>query len=53
MKVGKTNITYEGLAVKVRRLYLRRTRESLQPHLRAFIGQAATVKTCDGAAAPG
>src|SRR3954464_11821014 len=47
VKVGKTNITYEGLAVKVRRLYLQKDTESLQPRLRAFIEKAATFKTCD------
>jgi excinuclease UvrABC ATPase subunit len=47
VKVGKTNVTYEGLAVKVRRLYLHKDVESLQPKLRAFIEKAATFKTCD------
>ncbi len=46
VKVGKTNVTYEGLAVKVRRLYLHKDVESLQPKLRAFIEKAATFKTC-------
>src|SRR3569833_1388175 len=46
VKVGKTNITYEGLAVKVRRLYLQKDTESLQPRLRAFIEKAAACKDC-------
>jgi excinuclease UvrABC ATPase subunit len=46
VKVGKTNVTYEGLAVKVKRLYLSKDTESLQPRLRAFIERAATFATC-------
>jgi excinuclease UvrABC ATPase subunit len=46
VKVGKTNVTYEGLAVKVKRLYLSKDTESLQPRLRSFIEKAATISTC-------
>ncbi|GAA4543971.1 excinuclease ABC subunit UvrA [Amycolatopsis samaneae] len=46
VKVGTSNLTYEGLAVKVKRLYLSKDRDSLQSHLRAFMDQAATVSTC-------
>jgi excinuclease UvrABC ATPase subunit len=40
------NTTYEGLLVKVRRLYLGKDRESLQPHIRAFVDRAVTFSTC-------
>ncbi|WP_326955684.1 excinuclease ABC subunit UvrA [Amycolatopsis sp. NBC_01286] len=46
VKVGKTNVTYEGLAVKVKRLYLHKDTESLQPRLRGFIEKAAAFSTC-------
>ncbi|MBL6276405.1 excinuclease ABC subunit UvrA [Micromonospora fiedleri] len=46
IKVGGTNLTYEGLVVKVRRLYLSKDRESMQPHIRAFVDRAVTFTTC-------
>ncbi|WP_326946530.1 excinuclease ABC subunit UvrA [Amycolatopsis sp. NBC_01307] len=46
VKVGKTNVTYEGLAVKVKRLYLHKDTDSLQPRLRGFIEKAAAFSTC-------
>ncbi|MEA5364350.1 excinuclease ABC subunit UvrA [Amycolatopsis sp., V23-08] len=46
VKLSKTNVTYEGLALKVKRLYLQKDRESLQPRLRAFVDKAATFSTC-------
>ena len=36
------NITYEGLVVKVQRLFLAKDRESMQPHIRAFVDRAVT-----------
>ncbi|MEV0811430.1 excinuclease ABC subunit UvrA [Micromonospora sp. NPDC050200] len=46
IKMGSNNWTYEGLAVKVRRLYLAKDRESTQPHIRAFVDRAVTFTTC-------
>ncbi|MFI9639708.1 ATP-binding cassette domain-containing protein [Micromonospora sp. NPDC051925] len=46
IKVGANSWTYEGLAVKVRRLYLAKDRESMQPHIRAFVDRAVTFTTC-------
>ena len=46
MRIGGINQTYEGLVVKVRRLYLSKDRESLQPHIRAFVDRAVTFTTC-------
>ncbi|QFZ19964.1 ATP-binding cassette domain-containing protein [Saccharothrix syringae] len=46
VKIGKTNVTYEGLLVKVQRLFLGKDRESLQPHIRRFVDRAVTFTTC-------
>ncbi|CCH18130.1 ATP-binding cassette domain-containing protein [Micromonospora lupini] len=46
IKVGSNNWTYEGLAVKVKRLYLAKDRDSMQPHIRAFVDRAVTFTTC-------
>ncbi|MBQ0982303.1 excinuclease ABC subunit UvrA [Micromonospora sp. M61] len=46
IKVGSNNWTYEGLAVKVKRLLLTKDRESMQPHIRAFVDRAVTFTTC-------
>jgi excinuclease UvrABC ATPase subunit len=40
------NVTYEGLVVKVQRLYLAKDREALQPHIRAFVDRAVTFQRC-------
>ena len=52
VKVNGINTTYEGLVVKVQRMYLAKDRESAQPHVKAFIERIATFTTCkecDGA----
>ncbi|SDS25534.1 ATP-binding cassette domain-containing protein [Actinoplanes derwentensis] len=46
VKVNGINTTYEGLVVKVQRMYLAKDRESAQPHIRAFIDRAATFAPC-------
>ncbi|WP_410812599.1 ATP-binding cassette domain-containing protein [Micromonospora sp. 067-2] len=46
IKVGSNNWTYEGLVVKVKRLYLAKDRDSMQPHIRAFVDRAVTFTTC-------
>ncbi len=46
VKVGSTNVTYEGLVVKVQRLLLSKDREAMQPHIRAFVDRAVTFTTC-------
>ncbi|MEV8441975.1 excinuclease ABC subunit UvrA [Actinosynnema sp. NPDC051121] len=46
VKIGKTNVTYEGLLVKFRRLYLDNGRESKQPRVRAFMDRAVTFTEC-------
>ncbi|MBC6461933.1 excinuclease ABC subunit UvrA, partial [Actinomadura sp. HBU206391] len=46
IKMGTTNVTYEGLVVKVQRLYLAKDRDSMQPHIRAFVDRAVTFTGC-------
>jgi excinuclease UvrABC ATPase subunit len=46
IKVGKSTITYEGLAVKVKRLFLGKDKDSLQKHIRAFVDRAVTFTDC-------
>ncbi|PNE43116.1 daunorubicin resistance protein DrrC [Streptomyces noursei] len=46
IKGESLTLTYEGLLVKVRRLYLAKDRESLKPQLRAFVDRAVTSTTC-------
>ncbi|MGQ5265159.1 ATP-binding cassette domain-containing protein [Micromonospora sp. ZYX-F-536] len=46
IRMGSNNWTYEGLVVKVKRLYLTKDRESMQGHIRAFVDRAVTFTTC-------
>jgi len=46
MRIGGMNTTYEGLVVKVQRLFLSKDRESMQPHIRAFVDRAVTFAGC-------
>ncbi|MFF7653345.1 ATP-binding cassette domain-containing protein [Streptomyces sp. NPDC007983] len=46
IKVGKNNLTYEGLVTKVRRLYLAKDREAMQPQARAFADRAVALARC-------
>ncbi|GAA3839421.1 excinuclease ABC subunit UvrA [Saccharothrix violaceirubra] len=50
VKVGKNNVTYEGLVVKVNRLMLAKDRESMQAHVRTFVDRAVTFTTCPSCA---
>ncbi|MGW5852026.1 ATP-binding cassette domain-containing protein [Streptomyces sp. NPDC055254] len=43
---GGTGTTYEGLMVKVRRLFLSKDREAMQPHIRAFVDRAVVFTRC-------
>ncbi|EME64531.1 ATP-binding cassette domain-containing protein [Amycolatopsis decaplanina] len=52
MKLGGLNTNYEGLLVKVQRLFLSKDKEATQPHIRAFVDRAITFRrcpACDGA----
>ncbi|QKV70631.1 excinuclease ABC subunit UvrA [Streptomyces harbinensis] len=46
IKIGSNNITYEGLLVKVQRVYLSKDREAMQPHIRAFVDRAVRFAPC-------
>jgi excinuclease UvrABC ATPase subunit/catechol 2,3-dioxygenase-like lactoylglutathione lyase family enzyme len=47
VKTGNFNSTYEGLILKLRRLYLSKDVESLQAHLRAAVERAVTFGPCE------
>ncbi|MDP9494988.1 MAG: excinuclease ABC subunit UvrA [Actinomycetota bacterium] len=44
--VGGANMTYEGLVPKIQKSMLSKDKESLQPHIRAFVERAVTFMTC-------
>jgi excinuclease UvrABC ATPase subunit len=46
IKTPLVTMTYEGLVDKVRRLYLVKDADSLQPHLRAAVERVATYAAC-------
>ncbi|MFJ9340475.1 ATP-binding cassette domain-containing protein [Streptomyces sp. NPDC101733] len=46
VKVNGINLTYEGLVPKVRKSFLAKDRDALQPHIRAFVDRAVTFTTC-------
>ncbi|MET0390630.1 MAG: excinuclease ABC subunit UvrA [Polyangiales bacterium] len=47
VKLGTINSNYEGLVVKIKRLYLGKDVESLQPHLRAAVERVVAFAVCD------
>lgn len=46
IKVAGTNFTYEGLIPRIQKSFLSKDRESMQPHIRAFVDRAITFKPC-------
>jgi excinuclease UvrABC ATPase subunit len=46
VKINGINTSYEGLVVKIQRMYLSKDREAAQPHVRAFIDRIATFAPC-------
>ena len=46
IKVGKSNLTFEGLIVKIKRQYLGKDPQSMQSHARAFAERAIRQTTC-------
>ena len=46
MKIEGINMTYEGLVPRIQGSFLSRDRDSLQPHIRAFVDRAATFTPC-------
>jgi excinuclease UvrABC ATPase subunit len=46
VKVEKLNLTYEGLIPRIRKSFLSKDVEAMQPHIRAFVERAVTFTTC-------
>ncbi|KNE83441.1 MULTISPECIES: ATP-binding cassette domain-containing protein [Streptomyces] len=46
VKVEGVNLTYEGLIPKIRKSFLAKDREAMQPHIRAFVDRAVTFTAC-------
>jgi excinuclease UvrABC ATPase subunit len=46
IKVEGINLTYEGLIPRIQKSMLSKDRESLQPHIRAFVDRAMTFTAC-------
>ncbi|MEU1329900.1 excinuclease ABC subunit UvrA [Streptomyces sp. NPDC005865] len=46
VKVNGVNLTYEGLIPKIQKSFLAKDKESLQPHIRAFVERAVTFTVC-------
>ncbi|QGH69408.1 excinuclease ABC subunit UvrA [Pseudactinotalea sp. HY158] len=46
IKVEGINVTYEGLVPKIRKSFLSKDRDAMQPHIRAFVDRAITFGTC-------
>ncbi|MET7640485.1 excinuclease ABC subunit UvrA [Streptomyces sp. NPDC005438] len=46
VKVEGVNLTYEGLIPKIRKSFLSKDKEAMQPHIRAFVERAVTFTDC-------
>ncbi|MEU3211337.1 excinuclease ABC subunit UvrA [Nocardiopsis alba] len=46
VKVGKNSFSYEGLIPKLKRTYLTKEREKMQPAIRAFVDRAVRFSVC-------
>lgn len=46
VKIQNINMTYEGLVPKITKSMLQKDRESLQPHIRAFVERAVKFMPC-------
>ncbi|MFD0213251.1 ATP-binding cassette domain-containing protein [Streptomyces hirsutus] len=46
VKVDGVGLTYEGLIPKIQKSFLSKDKESMQPHIRAFVERAVTFTTC-------
>ncbi|MEI2700301.1 MAG: hypothetical protein V9E94_18955 [Microthrixaceae bacterium] len=46
IKVDGVNLTYMGLIPQIRKSYLSKDVESMQPHVRAFVDRVVTFTTC-------
>jgi excinuclease UvrABC ATPase subunit len=46
MKIAGINMTYEGLILRIQRSMLAKDKETMQPHIRAFVERAVTFTAC-------
>jgi excinuclease UvrABC ATPase subunit len=46
VKVEKMNLTYEGLVPRIKKSFLSKDVDAMQPHIRAFVERAVTFSTC-------
>src|SRR5437762_3387595 len=46
MKIAGINMTYEGLILRIQKSMLSKDKESMQPHIRAFVDRAVTFTVC-------
>ncbi len=46
VKINGVNLTYQGLIPKIQQSFLSKDRESMQPHIRAFVDRAVTFQVC-------
>ncbi|WP_282791521.1 excinuclease ABC subunit UvrA [Streptomyces sp. CC224B] len=46
VRVGSNGFTYEGLVTKMRRSWLAKDRDALQPHIRSFVERAVVFTRC-------
>jgi excinuclease UvrABC ATPase subunit len=46
VKVEKINLTHEGLIPKIKKSFLSKDVDAMQPHIRAFVERAVTFTTC-------
>lgn len=46
VRLQSINMTYEGLIPKIRKSFLAKDREAMQPHIRAFVERAVTFQPC-------
>jgi excinuclease UvrABC ATPase subunit len=46
IKIAGINMTYEGLILRIHRSMLTKDKETMQPHIRAFVDRAVTFTAC-------
>jgi len=46
VKLQNINLTYEGLVPRIKKSFLSKDVEAMQPHIRAFVERAVTFTTC-------
>jgi excinuclease UvrABC ATPase subunit len=46
VKLEKINLTYEGVILRIKKSFLSKDVDAMQPHIRAFVERAVTFSTC-------